>query len=41
MIELSNIANNTKSKVSEFKIDNETEIKNPMNNYKESNPESK
>ena len=41
MIELSNIANNTKSKVSEFKIDNETEITNPMNNHKDSNPESK
>ena len=40
MIELSNIANNTKNKVSEFKLDNEIEIKNPMNNHKESNPKS-
>ena len=40
MIELSNIANNTKNKVSEFKLDNETEINNPMNNHKESNPDS-
>ena len=40
MIELSNIANNTKNKVSEFKLDNEIEIKNPMNNYKESSPKS-
>ena len=41
MIELSNIANNTKNKVSEFKLDNEIETNNPMNNHKESNPESK
>ena len=41
MIELSNIANNTKNKVSEFKLDNESEINNPLNNHKESNPESK
>ena len=40
MIELSNIANNTKNKVSEFKLDNEIEIKNPMNNNKESSPKS-
>ena len=40
MIELSNIANNTKNKVSEFKLDNEIEIKNPMNNHKESSPKS-
>ena len=40
MIELSNIANNTKNKVSEFKLDDEIEIKNPMNNHKESNPKS-
>ena len=40
MIELSNIANNTKNKVSEFKLDNETEINNPMKNHKESNPDS-
>ena len=40
MIELSNIANNTKNKVSEFKLDNETEINNPMKNHKESNSDS-
>ena len=40
MIELSNIANNTKNKVSEFKLDNEIEIKNPINNHKESSPKS-
>ena len=40
MIELSNIANNTKNKVSEFKLDNEIEIKNLMNNHKESSPKS-
>ena len=40
MIELSNIANNTKNKVSEFKLDNETEINNPMKNHKESNTDS-
>ncbi len=40
MIELSNIANNTKNKVSEFKLDNEIEIENPVNNHKESNPKS-
>ena len=40
MIELSNIANNTKNKVSEFKLDNEIEINNPIKNHKESNPDS-
>ena len=40
MIELSNIANNTKNKVSEFKLDDETEINNPIKNHKESNPDS-
>ena len=39
MIELSNIANNTKNKVSEFKLDDEKEIDNPMKNHKESNPD--
>ena len=33
MIELSNIANNTKNKVSEFKLDNEIEIKNVSFKY--------
>ena len=41
MIELSNIANNTKNKVSEFKLENEIEINN-MSDYKnESDSEDK